>query len=258
MAEIFIKTKIGTITLDAVVSESHTSDVDITDNPVESGATMTDHAVVKPKGISIQGVLVDYEPQRAPKKKGLEDIRTVRDGIDFARDVLFGDGFSTMTEQARVYANKSIKTYVMPKIPVANNLVGKGMDMLGILPSDKKDDTDTGSRLQKIYLELLALQESRIPVEIQTGVKLYRNMLLPSISATEDQRGSLTVSITAREVRLTDIRKIDGVAVPVIGKQKAGRPASQCAPKKQSGKTNPPQAGKKVTQDTRKLAGGRE
>jgi hypothetical protein len=251
MAEIFIKTKIGTIMLDAVVSESHTSDIDITDNPVESGATMTDHAVVRPKGVSIEGVIVDYEPQRVLKKKGIGDIRTIRDGLDFAKDVLFGDGFSSMTAQAKVYVNQTMKSYAKP-----TDFMAKGMDVLGIRAPGKSDETDTGSRLQKIYLELIALQESRSLVDIQTGVKLYRNMLLPSISATEDQRGSLTVSITAREVQVTEIRKIDGVAVPGIGKQKAGRPASQSASKHQIGKTNPPQAGSNVIQNVKNTIGG--
>lgn len=39
---------IGEITFDAISNEDHQSELTITENPVESGALIADHAVVKP------------------------------------------------------------------------------------------------------------------------------------------------------------------------------------------------------------------
>ncbi|AIC11636.1 hypothetical protein LZ756_10980 [Xylella fastidiosa subsp. sandyi] len=57
---------IGTITLDAVLEETHQAELRITENPIESGAMIGDHAVLMPQTVTIAGIVVDYQPQRSP------------------------------------------------------------------------------------------------------------------------------------------------------------------------------------------------
>lgn len=58
---LFITTKksIGGILLDAVLSESHSNSVSVSNNPIELGADITDHAIVQPKKINILAEVTD-------------------------------------------------------------------------------------------------------------------------------------------------------------------------------------------------------
>lgn len=53
------KAKIGSITIDASVEETHESSADLTENPVEEGAKITDHVQLKPNTLTINGVISD-------------------------------------------------------------------------------------------------------------------------------------------------------------------------------------------------------
>lgn len=57
--------KIGTLALDITTNEDHESKLKVTDNPIESGAVISDHAVLEPKNgcdWSIEGGLLNIIP----------------------------------------------------------------------------------------------------------------------------------------------------------------------------------------------------
>lgn len=58
---LFIRTKrtLGGIQLDNVVFEEHEGSITLTRNPVEAGADITDHAIVQPDTLFIQGIVTD-------------------------------------------------------------------------------------------------------------------------------------------------------------------------------------------------------
>jgi hypothetical protein len=47
------------IVVDASISEDHLTSCDVTDNPVEDGAKITDHVQIKPAELSMDGVITD-------------------------------------------------------------------------------------------------------------------------------------------------------------------------------------------------------
>lgn len=53
------KLQIANIEVDVCVSESHETDCDITENPVESGAYISDHVQLKPARLTIEGLVSD-------------------------------------------------------------------------------------------------------------------------------------------------------------------------------------------------------
>lgn len=59
------RTQIGAIVLDASITETHTSEVEVTEFPVEKGANVADHRRVKPDGLTIEG-LVSNTPLPEP------------------------------------------------------------------------------------------------------------------------------------------------------------------------------------------------
>jgi len=59
------ETKIGSVTIDAVISESATSTATLTKNPVEKGADTTDHIRIEPMKFTARGIVSDTPVQIA-------------------------------------------------------------------------------------------------------------------------------------------------------------------------------------------------
>lgn len=56
MTAIIFSRRIGPVPIDCVVSERHTSEIEITGNPIETGAEVNDHAYVMPKRVTLDVV----------------------------------------------------------------------------------------------------------------------------------------------------------------------------------------------------------
>lgn len=93
--------------------------------------------------------------------------------------------------------------------------------------------------IKGVYEKLLKLQESRIPFDIMTGKRSYKNMLFSSLSNTTDQTTENTLMITAvcQQVILVQTRV---VTVPPREVQK--NPASN-APVEDKGTKQPQKSG---------------
>lgn len=119
MSVIAFSSAIGPVPIDCVVTETHTSDLDTTSIAIESGAKITDHAVVQPKTVSLK---------------------------------------------------------------VA----------------------DRGAAAT--YAALVAFQESRVPFTLVTGLSIYRNMLINSITADRNKGNShiLDCTVSLKEAIIVD------------------------------------------------------
>lgn len=73
----------------------------------------------------------------------------------------------------------------------------------------------TGSRVREAYAGLVALQNERKPIRLQTGLLVYDNMVLTDISAPNDLEGNLKVTLTFTEVFVVD-GKATGVTQGVL------------------------------------------
>lgn len=238
MADLFLRTRIGDIMLDAEIAEGHASDMRITDNPVESGAEVSDHAVLVPKTVTIEGVIVDYEPLFGDLM-GLSAM-VPRTTADFLNLLPLVTNFETLTAQAKVYADRALSSYQALSSDLSKEAAKRALaPWLPGLSDMASDLTGAGSRAQRIYDSLLRLQKSGETMDIQTGLRLYKNMLLPAISAMEEQRGSAHVTIYARELFIVESKTITGVQVASAGKSKSGRAGAQSAAKASKGNTNP-------------------
>lgn len=62
----------------------------------------------------------------------------------------------------------------------------------------------------EIYQELLSLQESRVPIDVVTGKRLYSNMLIRGLEVTTDQKSEnvLMATVTLREVIITSTQQV--------------------------------------------------
>lgn len=243
---------IGTITFDVVTTEDHQSDLSITENPIESGAAIADHAVVQPKQVTINGIMVDHDHGTF----GINSpyIGNIRGVVDFLNNFPFPVPVITQTSQTIARAGRVISqaagvysqvTGVVNQVrAIAPFLPDFGLG--GLLDSGVGD-----SRVQKCYADLIACQKSGETIEIQTGIHLYKDMMIQSISVNQSQDGSATFTITAREIFIVSTQSSQssgssngkgGNKTSTIGKTKSGRAAVQSASKTQQGTTRPANA----------------
>lgn len=228
--------KIGKITFDVVTSEDHQSDLSITENPIESGAAIADHAVIQPKQITINGVMVDHDHNTFGTDLPL--VGNIRGGVDFLNN--FPLPCKVVTQTAQTIAKVARISSLAANAVDSFNQVRKLAPWLPDFSLSNLIDSSLGdSRVQKCYEDLLACQKSGETVDIQTGVRLYKNMLLQSISVTQAQDGSATFTITAREVFIVDTATSSksGKKTTTAGQKKSGRAAMQSASKTQRGNT---------------------
>lgn len=131
MNGVAILRSMGSLTFDAVISERHTAELEVTKNPVEMGASITDHAYVKPYGLTITGG-VSATPLHEP-----------------------------------------------------NDSYGQGND-----------------RPSAAYEAMLKLQATREPFDVVTGLKLYKNMMVTSITTEQDKDSA---GVFAFSAELTEV-----------------------------------------------------
>lgn len=134
--QVSILRHMGGMTFDAVIEETHTAELTVTENPVETGVTVSDHAVMQPLTLSIRAVVSDT-----------------------------------------------------PLASIGNDAF----------------ESDTG-RSKKAFELLTELQKTAEPFDVQTGLKLYQNMVCISISVTQDKDTAKALFFEAalREVIIVD------------------------------------------------------
>lgn len=59
MADVAILRNVGGLVFDATLKEAHTSEIEVTRNPIETGADVADHMYVKPKKVTISAGVTD-------------------------------------------------------------------------------------------------------------------------------------------------------------------------------------------------------
>lgn len=161
IATLFPRTMAG-MTFDCVISEKHTLELAVTDNPIESGVSVTDHSYMKPYALEIDaGVTNSPMPWR-----------------------LFTDSY------------------------------GFGE-----------------ARTKQAFEQLEALMRTREPFDVQTGLKLYTNMICTRVETTQDKTSANVFRFTAtlREVIIVSTQTIE------YPPREKGKTANQANQKKSSG-----------------------
>ena len=186
--------KIGDFKLDATTNEEHTSDLTITDNPIESGAVISDHAVLKPKTVTISGVVVGYTPilshfAQSPKSLILDAGQRLG-GIMLGRD----PSLPELKKRAENLAKDFKKSFT------------KAMDdPLSFLKQFSEPILGTNNdRVARYHQMILELQRQAVPVDVYTGTIVYKNMLIQSVALSQEQDGLGKFTITLRQVIIVD------------------------------------------------------
>lgn len=121
--------RIGTLELDAAVSETHQQEVDVTEHPVERGSPVSDHLRPKPIQITIEGVISDT-PLAGTEFAGLSSVASIITGAAPSRrnsrsesalaalqDLVDKQELITIVTGLRSYEDMAITSVTVPRSP---------------------------------------------------------------------------------------------------------------------------------------------
>lgn len=158
----------------ATIEEIHRDDLEITDHPVEFGAAVSDHAFKRAAEVIIRCAWSN-SPSGNP---GLIGAAL---GVAGVKVPVIGQALA------------AAQTFQAAQSLLSGNAVNQA---------------------KAIYKQLIELQASRIPFDVYTGKRVYKNMLFKSLGATTDaehENGLLLVA-TCREVIIAQTQTVQ---VPV-------------------------------------------
>ncbi len=207
---------LGPLFANVTIEERHEDDLEITDHPVETGATITDHAFKRPAELIVHAAWSN-SPNQIPGFLGgvagaLVNLQTGQLQDQLTSPGAKGIGGSLLAPSVNLLTtavNKQVNAFFAAE----NSGAGVG--------------TNT---VQDIYQQLLSLQSSVTLMTIYTGNRKYDNMLLKQIRVTTDVKteNSLDAVLTFRQVILVDTATI---IVPAD-------PTSQASPSKTAATVN--------------------
>jgi len=159
------------IPLDASLSESHTRDSQVTRNPIEDGSTVSDHVMLNPIKLTIEGLISD------------SPVSIIQSAV------------GTAVSSASQLANSAIGGLGGA---VAGNSVGGALGSLaGLLTGTPRDPKDAFNELENIW-------KKRRPIKIITALKKYENMILTNLNVPRNAQigKSLRFSATLEEIKI--------------------------------------------------------
>ena len=209
--------KIGSFKLDAVTSENHKSALKITDNPIESGATVTDHAVLQPQSVTVSGVIVRVDPPHleAPLPGGTPFL----DGTSRLAGVL--PPFVVSLPESLTLAKQ-----VYSDFKVFNDTVRDVAPGLAPFLPDYGTNNNKPDRISQMHGAILELQRQAVLLVVMTGTRLYKNMLIQSVDVTQDNDNVARFTIVTRQANIVDI-VVTNVVEQKISKSAGGRAGEQ-------------------------------
>lgn len=155
------KRSIGPFEAQVTLREVHTDELEITDQPVEEGALITDHAFKRPAE-----VVIECAWSNSPQNKGLV---------------------------------AGLAGAVTGTVAGVNSIVtGNSLD-----------------QVRDIYQKLLALQASRQRMDVFTGKRVYKDMLIKMLVTESDKltENILKVTVTLRQIIIAQVQVVT-IAAP--------------------------------------------
>ncbi len=179
------KAKLDMLELDCSISESHEAAAQLSQNEVEDGSVITDNVVLSPLKLTIEGVV-----SKTPL--GLAG--------------LIGSAFSAAAGVAGTAGGAGGAR------STAGGLITTGVASLGGLVASAVGADGPNSRAPSdVYDYLLELRNRRIPFDVVTALKLYKNMVLTNVSVprNKDNVGVLRFSATLEQVKIVTAETVN-------------------------------------------------
>lgn len=182
---ILIKPKraIGPFEAHVTIREVHTDEVEVTNQPVDQGATVSDHAFRRPSRIVIE-CMWSNSPQQSPPPPQPAPVALP------------------------LVVPPVIESIGLEQDPIAINLPAQSLPINVGSPMEQALMTGNSiEQVRDIYQKLLDLQRSFIPMDVFTGKRDYSNMVIESLVQTTgvETENSLHIVATLREVLIAQV-----------------------------------------------------
>jgi hypothetical protein len=162
------------VMIDAVVNETHNLNADVTQYEVESGAVISDHVQIKPVQLTIEGIISETP-------------------ISFVSTALTAGATALGTELGKRYGNiaAGVGTFA-------------GASLSGLITSKPT--------AQDVFKVLKNLFEKKEPFTVVTGLTVYDNMIITSLSIPRNAATGKALRFTAT---LQQIKIVETQTVPI-------------------------------------------
>ena len=199
-----------TFNLDINTVEQHTSKLRLTENPIENGANIADHAVLEPKEVTVNGLVVSYNPNN-----NIDKSVTSYDIKDYPSPI----PVRSITPQAE----KTVKGYYTSLNQTKEeNLVQPVADFLPDYQSPKFQKLSS-DRIADAHEKLLAIQRSGKPVTLLTNARQYKNMIITSIGLTQKESTVGEFIITFREIFIVETQIFNVLRISKLEETNSGK-----------------------------------
>jgi len=213
------------IFLDATLSESFDAPIEVTQHPVEKGVDITDHIILKPQKVTIDGVLSETPFSLEASEAGLAS--SVAASIGQALGGVLAGALAT----AALSTSKTMAGLLSAKNISGGTVVDDEADL--------RDDTiipSGNARLRDAINEFMFIRNDKKPVTIITGLKQYKDFILIAFNVKRDNKNgqSINVHLEFQEVHYATSQTVR-IAVPktkaAVKKSDQGRKNATPAPK---------------------------
>lgn len=179
MAAIIEKRNLCGLIIDATIEESHSVSSRVTDHPVSTGSPISDHVYREPLRLTLRGVI----GATAPKDYFSQDRRPRNSTSSNAP--IFRDFNGDQGETIRLFG--------------VNNF-GSTLSTI--------DYSQANGRISAAWCRLIELQDNKEVCEVVTGLKVYDNMVVENVEATQNSDNCEKLDFT---VRLKQVRRVTAV-----------------------------------------------
>lgn len=195
--------KAASIALDATVYENFNAPLQVTSHPVELGTDISDHVILPPKTLRVEGKISETPFSVEGQVTGVVSSVASKVGNELAG----GLGGLVTT----VGAAKTLAGVIKKKSSAGTSTrVGSGTFTPGELPSQT-------TRLRDAINEFMLLRDAKQPITIVTGLMVYENYLLTAfeVSRGTDSGGSIDVKLEFIELLYATSESVQ-IAIPKI------------------------------------------
>jgi len=203
---------------DATVRELHTSQLTVTEHPVEKGANVSDHVRKELARLTVE-VLVTNHPLTAAITSGMGGVTGSVRNLDLPLRALE----ETRQQRSLTFPKKT-------ELPISVPLAGAAIQATGLLDGSETVTVHTRTtteapdgataqvlrfdgpfdRVRSLFEELKGLQDSAILVTAHTTVAEYENMMLANLTAPREVKdgGSIRFTFDLKEVRFVTSKTV--------------------------------------------------
>jgi hypothetical protein len=123
------KFTVGVLTLDVLISESHSRTAVITENPVEDGTVISDHIILDPRVLTINGFVSNAHPVITSFQQAFTREDKVKAAFELLEDIYYARELFTVVTNLKVYEDMFIETLSIDKTSDTGDALNFNMDL---------------------------------------------------------------------------------------------------------------------------------